>query len=74
MISTVNGLKDEPSKIVALDSMQSDLDLAGKIVLITGATDRIGQETARQLAERGAHVLIHGRDREKAELVRDEII
>lgn len=36
-------------------------------VLVTGATDGIGRATARQLAERGARVLVHGRTRDKAE-------
>jgi NAD(P)-dependent dehydrogenase (short-subunit alcohol dehydrogenase family) len=37
-----------------------------KIALITGATDGIGLETARQLLRRGWHVLIHGRNEDKA--------
>ena len=37
-----------------------------KIALITGATDGIGLETARQLLRRGWHVLIHGRNKDKA--------
>jgi NAD(P)-dependent dehydrogenase (short-subunit alcohol dehydrogenase family) len=37
-----------------------------KIALITGATRGIGFETARQLANAGIHVLLGGRDREKA--------
>jgi NAD(P)-dependent dehydrogenase (short-subunit alcohol dehydrogenase family) len=40
--------------------------MAGKVVLVTGATDGIGKETARQLSERGATVLVHGRNRERA--------
>jgi NAD(P)-dependent dehydrogenase (short-subunit alcohol dehydrogenase family) len=39
------------------------------IALVTGATDGIGKETARQLAERGWEVLVHGRTRKKAEAV-----
>lgn len=37
------------------------MTLAGRVVLVTGATDGIGRETARLLAERGARVLVHGR-------------
>jgi retinol dehydrogenase-14 len=35
-------------------------------VLVTGATAGIGQELARRLLERGAHVIVHGRSRERA--------
>ena len=35
------------------------------IVLITGATDGLGRGVARDLAARGANVLLHGRSREK---------
>lgn len=34
----------------------------GPLVLVTGATDGIGRETARALTRRGARVLVHGRD------------
>lgn len=38
----------------------------GPIILVTGATDGIGRETARQLTRRGARVLVHGRRAERA--------
>ena len=34
----------------------------GPIILVTGATDGIGRETARELTRRGARVLVHGRN------------
>lgn len=42
-------------------------------VLVTGATDGIGRETARQLAACGAQVVVHGRDMAKVQAVRDEL-
>lgn len=45
----------------------------GKVALVTGATDGIGKQTALELAERGAHVIVHGRSRDKAERVVDEL-
>ena len=54
--------------------MDSMVDMMGKTILITGATDGIGEETAHQLAEMGARILIHGRNRDKARRVQQEII
>ncbi|MDG5777898.1 SDR family oxidoreductase [Haloarculaceae archaeon H-GB2-1] len=47
--------------------------LDGAVVLVTGATSGIGEATARGLAERGATVLLHGRDRRKGERVVDRL-
>ncbi|NQZ13923.1 MAG: SDR family NAD(P)-dependent oxidoreductase [Alphaproteobacteria bacterium] len=41
-------------------------------MLLTGATDGIGLETARMLVQQGHHVLLHGRNAEKLENVRIE--
>lgn len=36
-----------------------------KVILITGATDGIGLETAKRLAQQGHKILLHGRSRDK---------
>ena len=38
---------------------------SGPLILVTGATDGIGRETARALTLRGARVVVHGRSPEK---------
>ncbi|MYW62626.1 SDR family NAD(P)-dependent oxidoreductase [Streptomyces sp. SID8379] len=52
----------------------SSATLTSRTVLVTGATSGIGLETARQLAERGAVVLVHGRTAEEARAAMDRII
>ena len=47
--------------------------MKNRIVLVTGSTDGIGKETARQLAALGATVLVHGRNATRCEATRDEI-
>ena len=49
------------------------MKMAGKTVLITGSTDGVGRYVATQLAAAGAKVLIHGRDRARAEMLSQEI-
>lgn len=44
-------------------------DMAGKVVLITGATNGIGRAAALALAHLGAHVVIAGRSEERARTV-----
>ena len=51
----------------------NSLDLAGRVALVTGATSGIGAATAALLAERGAHVLVAGRDASRGESVVDTI-
>jgi NAD(P)-dependent dehydrogenase (short-subunit alcohol dehydrogenase family) len=42
-------------------------------ILVTGSTDGLGRALARELAERDATVLLHGRDRDKGEATLREI-
>jgi NAD(P)-dependent dehydrogenase (short-subunit alcohol dehydrogenase family) len=49
-----------------------------KVVLITGSTDGLGREVARRVAATGAHVIVHGRSRDRgadvvAEIERDGV-
>ncbi|QES51221.1 short-chain dehydrogenase [Streptomyces venezuelae] len=48
--------------------------LSGRTVLVTGSTSGIGYETARQLAEQGATVLVHGRTPEEAQSAADRLV
>jgi NAD(P)-dependent dehydrogenase (short-subunit alcohol dehydrogenase family) len=43
------------------------------VVLITGATDGLGREVALRMGATGAHVIVHGRNRERGEAVVAEI-
>ena len=49
------------------------IDLGGKLALVTGGSSGLGQETARVLAARGAHVIVTARNRSKGEAVAEEI-
>jgi hypothetical protein len=48
-------------------------DLAGKTALITGASSGIGTSMARQLAERGAHVVLVARRKDRLDALKSEI-
>jgi NAD(P)-dependent dehydrogenase (short-subunit alcohol dehydrogenase family) len=49
------------------------MTMEGKTVLVTGSTDGVGRYVALKLAGAGATVLVHGRDRERAKTLIDEI-
>jgi NAD(P)-dependent dehydrogenase (short-subunit alcohol dehydrogenase family) len=49
-----------------------DLQLKGKRALVTGSSSGIGAACARELAAEGVDVVIHGRDRTRAEAVAAE--
>jgi 3-oxoacyl-[acyl-carrier protein] reductase len=50
-----------------------DLQLKGRRALVTGSSSGIGEATVQMLVEEGAHVVVHGRNRERAEKVAAEI-
>ena len=45
------------------------VDLSGKVAVVTGANTGIGYETAKALAEMGAHIFIACRSQERAAAV-----
>ena len=49
------------------------MNVQGKTILITGSTDGLGRLVAKRLAAAGAHVLIHGRSRERGRSLVEEI-
>ena len=56
------------------DEIIAGLDLAGKVVVVTGASGGLGAETARAIASTGATVVLVARSAEKLEARRSEII
>lgn len=50
-----------------------DLNLDGKVALITGSSKGIGEAIARGLAREGAIVIVHGRNRTRTEEVAEDI-
>lgn len=48
--------------------------MSEKIILITGSTDGIGFQTAVELVKSNFHVIIHGRNQDKAELAMERIV
>src|SRR5688572_861524 len=47
------------------------MDIDGKTALVTGGTDGIGAEIARQLKARGANVIVAGRDAGRVKTAQD---
>ena len=58
---------------ITADEVLEGKDLSGRTILVTGGYSGLGQETARALAARGAHVILSGRDATKLSAAADEI-
>jgi NAD(P)-dependent dehydrogenase (short-subunit alcohol dehydrogenase family) len=56
-----------------MDRLEAAMDLSGKTCLVTGSTDGVGRRVVLELGRAGAEVLIHGRDRPRAESVVDAL-
>lgn len=55
------------------DEVLADKDLKGRTALITGGYSGLGQETARAMAAKGAHIILSGRDATKLSAAADEL-
>jgi 3-oxoacyl-[acyl-carrier protein] reductase len=51
-----------------------DLQIEGKRALVTGSSSGIGEAIAKYLASQGVNVVVHGRDRQRAAAVAQDII
>lgn len=59
---------------ITLGKITSSRNMEGKTVIVTGANSGIGKETARDLAKRGARIIMACRNMETAAKARDEIV
>ncbi|MEZ5023959.1 MAG: SDR family NAD(P)-dependent oxidoreductase [Chitinophagales bacterium] len=48
--------------------------VAGKQIILTGATSGLGLAVAHELAHKGAHLTLVAMNKAKADLVKDELI
>ncbi len=55
------------------DEVLAGVDLSGRTAFITGGYSGLGRETARAMADRGAHVVLSGRDATKLASAADAI-
>ena len=54
-----------PAAAASAGAQSPDGAQARRVALVTGSTDGLGREVAMRLAATGAHVIVHGRNRER---------
>ncbi|XP_012269350.2 retinol dehydrogenase 14-like [Athalia rosae] len=59
---------------LTLGTCKSKAKMEGKVVIVTGCTSGIGKETARDLAKRGAKLIMACRNVDNANAVKDELV
>ena len=57
----------------AMTAQQPVVPSDARIILVTGSTDGLGREVARRLSDSGAHVIVHGRNKERGDALVREI-
>ena len=67
------GIRGEADSDSGTGEHSTDIDIAGKVIVVTGAARGIGRTLALGLAAEGARVAVLARERERAQLVVDEI-
>jgi len=60
-------------RFTTADEVVKDIDLTGKVIIVTGSNCGIGEETVKSLKKRGCHVIIAARDEEKSLKVKKEL-
>jgi NAD(P)-dependent dehydrogenase (short-subunit alcohol dehydrogenase family) len=72
-ISAARGSSAEGAQATIADDRREIFAADMQVVLVTGSTDGLGREVALRLGASGAHVIVHGRNRERGEAVVAEI-
>jgi NAD(P)-dependent dehydrogenase (short-subunit alcohol dehydrogenase family) len=73
LVSSVVGAMAAARPAAGQSPAPAEPSMKGKVVLITGSTDGLGRAVARDVAALGAHVIVHGRNRERGTAVVEEI-
>jgi NAD(P)-dependent dehydrogenase (short-subunit alcohol dehydrogenase family) len=72
VVGTITAQGRAEAKAAEASDMRSSIAGDQQVILITGSTDGLGREVALQLASTGAHIIVHGRNRERGmEVVRE---